>query len=228
MSLEDLVGDKYIDSLVASNPVGATDAKSQGDDHLRGIKNVLLKTFPALTGPVTATHGELNTLDGITATVSELNVLDGITRTTGELNNADSFPSGTKLIFNQAAAPAGWTQDTALNDYMLRVVSGAGGGSGGSDSPILNNKIPTHNHAASSAANGGHNHRLGAWGRNSGNFKYSPFADGSGYAFGNNTGARYDGYTATQADHTHTITVSNNSGSNWTPKYTNTIICTKD
>lgn len=43
-----------------------------------------------------------------------------------------SFPAGTKMVFYQASAPTGWTQDVAVNDQMLRVVSGSGGGTGGS------------------------------------------------------------------------------------------------
>jgi hypothetical protein len=44
-----------------------------------------------------------------------------------------SIPSGSKMLFYMAAAPVGWTQDTTHNDKSLRVVSGAGGGSGGSN-----------------------------------------------------------------------------------------------
>jgi hypothetical protein len=95
MSLEDLTGNKYINSLVSTNPVGSTDTKSQGDDHIRGIKNILLKTFPGLTGPVTATHAELNILDGVTATTAELNILDGVTATTAELNILDGVTATT-------------------------------------------------------------------------------------------------------------------------------------
>lgn len=54
----------FINQLVATNPVGATDPRSQGDDHLRLIKLALQNTFPAITGAVTATHGELNQLHG--------------------------------------------------------------------------------------------------------------------------------------------------------------------
>ena len=50
----------FIDSLNASNPVGATDPKSQGDNHIRGIKSVLLSTFPNLTGAVTLTQSQIN------------------------------------------------------------------------------------------------------------------------------------------------------------------------
>lgn len=42
------------------------------------------------------------------------------------------IPSGTKMVFYQAAAPVGWTQDTNVVDYALRTVGGAGGGFGGS------------------------------------------------------------------------------------------------
>lgn len=54
----------YISQLVATNPVGATDPRSQGDDHLRLVKLVLQNTLPALSGAVTATHSELNQLHG--------------------------------------------------------------------------------------------------------------------------------------------------------------------
>lgn len=38
----------YIASLNASNPVGSTDAKSQGDDHLRLIKSTVKNSFPGV------------------------------------------------------------------------------------------------------------------------------------------------------------------------------------
>ena len=94
MSLEDLTGiSTYLDALVETNPVGATDSKAQGDDHIRGIKNVLKNTFPSLTGAVTATAAELNILDGVTATTAELNILDGVTATAAELNKLDGVTS---------------------------------------------------------------------------------------------------------------------------------------
>jgi hypothetical protein len=48
MALENLVGaDKYLGALVITNPV-ATDDRREGDDHIRGVKNVLKNTFPSL------------------------------------------------------------------------------------------------------------------------------------------------------------------------------------
>jgi hypothetical protein len=37
----------------------------------------------------------------------------------------DAFPSGTKMLFQQTAAPTGWTKSTAHNDKALRIVSGS-------------------------------------------------------------------------------------------------------
>ncbi len=56
----------YIHELNPNNPVGATDPKAQGDDHLRMIKGALQNTFPNVEGEVTPTHTELNYLDGAT------------------------------------------------------------------------------------------------------------------------------------------------------------------
>ena len=42
----------YVQDLVITNPVGATDPKSDGDNHLRLIKQVLKTTFPDANGVV--------------------------------------------------------------------------------------------------------------------------------------------------------------------------------
>lgn len=41
------------------------------------------------------------------------------------------FPSGTVMLFQQTAAPTGWTKQTLVNDYGLRVTSGAVGSTPG-------------------------------------------------------------------------------------------------
>lgn len=49
-----------------------------------------------------------------------------------ELNSKRGiFPTSTAWVFYQASAPTGWTKSTTHNDKALRVVSGTGGGSGG-------------------------------------------------------------------------------------------------
>lgn len=42
------------------------------------------------------------------------------------------FPTGTKTVFQQTTAPTGWTKDISNDDYTLRIVTGTGGGIGGS------------------------------------------------------------------------------------------------
>tara|TARA_Y100000401_G_scaffold99177_1_gene87293 strand:- start:1157 stop:1882 length:726 start_codon:yes stop_codon:yes gene_type:complete len=77
----------YIDSLNSSNPT-ASDAVSQGDDHLRLIKSTVKATFPNLSNAVTSTHTELNLLDGVTANTTELNYVDVATLGTVEASKA--------------------------------------------------------------------------------------------------------------------------------------------
>jgi hypothetical protein len=59
---------------------------------------------------------------------------DGTVWTMQAGTGLDYIPSGTVMLFYQAAAPVGWTQVTTHNDKGLRVVSGVGGGSGGTNS----------------------------------------------------------------------------------------------
>lgn len=65
------------------------------------------------------------------------------------------FESGTEMVFFQAAAPTGWTQNTTHTNKGLRVVDGAGGGSGGTlnfDNATVSNhtlttaQLPSHTH----------------------------------------------------------------------------------
>lgn len=104
MALEDLTGPNvFIDALVEANPFG-TDPKSEGDDHIRGVKNVLGNQFPALTEAVTATAAELNS------------------------TSTPEFPSGTIMLFSQSSAPTGWTKLTDRHDYAIITTTSTDGG----------------------------------------------------------------------------------------------------
>ncbi len=60
MPLEDLVGpDKFVDALVREWPLGA-DVKYEGDDHLRGLKNTILNTFPNATEALASTNAQID------------------------------------------------------------------------------------------------------------------------------------------------------------------------
>lgn len=58
----------YINQLVSTNPDGS-DAKSQGDDHIRMIKAALLTCFPNIGGAVSADATELSYVDGVTSAI---------------------------------------------------------------------------------------------------------------------------------------------------------------
>jgi hypothetical protein len=47
-----------------------------------------------------------------------------------EIPNSAGFPSGTLMLFQQTAAPTGWTKQTTHNDKALRVVSGTASSGG--------------------------------------------------------------------------------------------------
>jgi hypothetical protein len=49
----------------------------------------------------------------------------------GGASGEDDFAAGTQLTFSQAAAPSGWTKNTDVDNAMIRIVSGSGGGTGG-------------------------------------------------------------------------------------------------
>jgi len=76
------------------------------------------------------------------------------------------FAPGTAMSFFQASAPTGWTQDATNNDRALRVVSGTGGGTGGThgltSAPATahTHTGPSHTHTGPSHTHAGatHNH----------------------------------------------------------------------
>jgi hypothetical protein len=84
----------FIHQLDPANPIGASDPKSQGDDHIRLLKTTLQNTFPDIDGVMTASHTELSKLDGVTATTAEINKLAGLTATTAELNKLAGTAAG--------------------------------------------------------------------------------------------------------------------------------------
>lgn len=104
----------YISDLNTSNPVGSTDKVQTLDDHVRLIKSTLKTTFPAVTGAITATHTEINILDGVTLTAAQIN--DAARKSV-----ANTFTVGQ----TQAAEDAAFVVDAGLNRRLgLAKVSG--------------------------------------------------------------------------------------------------------
>lgn len=143
----------YVDDLVSTNPIGATDPKSEGDDHLRNIKKALKAAISD---------------DGTTLTLKRAVIKD-----VGG-NKIDKLPAGTRVLFQQTAAPTGWTKDTTAtyNEAALRIVTGAAG-TGGSVNfttafasgltsgayTLTTTDMPSHTHTATTGgASADHSH----------------------------------------------------------------------
>lgn len=226
MALEDLTGVKYVSDLNEAWPLG-TDTPDAGDDHIRGIKNVLKRTFPNLTGPVTRTQGDLN---------------------------LGSVPSGSIMVFLQEAAPLGWTRLPGLADTsMLRIVKSTdpGGILGGTDDPVLNDKVVSHVHTYTGTSGNdspGHVHVVSGSTNTVGDHVHGIPAAATTAAAG--VGATVSGVgpttTMPAGVHAHTFSVTSGAATTnhkhtfagttaapadtatWTPRYIDSIVCVKD
>jgi microcystin-dependent protein len=132
----------YVNGLVPSNPL-STDTVAQADDHLRLIKQVLVNTFPNLSGPVTSSQATLNS----------------------------PVPSGVITLWygSIASIPSGWYLCNGANgtpDLRDRFVVGAGssyavGATGGVANQTLSiANIPAHTHTGNTDSGGAHSHTI--------------------------------------------------------------------
>lgn len=125
------------------------------------------------------------------------------------------IPAATKMLFCQAAAPTGWTQDVALNDRVLRVVSGAGAGTGGN---WTLSGLVTAGHVLTVQEMPAHTH---------GNVYIAPTVAPMIGGGGGPTCPATAGVTSSVGSgnaHTHDM---DNTG-NWRPSYVDVIACTKN
>lgn len=98
----------FLDDLVQTNPITATDPVSEGSDHLRLLKKVLQQTFPNFDEALTVTPAQLNDA----ALRSAANVF------TGENSFSSNQP---KLLFNELDV----TTDT--KNWLFRIQGGTFG-----------------------------------------------------------------------------------------------------
>jgi hypothetical protein len=209
------------------------------------------------TAPVVSSGGTTPAISMAAATASVNGYMTSTyaAKLDGIAAGAITFASGTRLAFHQAAAPTGWTQDVSDNadNRMFRVVNTAGGGVGGSNSPILNNVVPAHTHGFTTGAQsadhahytsgqtGGqsvdHSHGFPNTAIAQGNSGQQGRTDGNqASAMGGTNGTSTDHSHAwgnwsggVSANHTHSgSTDSGSSQTNWTPRYVDLIICQKN
>lgn len=199
---------------------------------LSGFTSITSSTFAS-----TATTGTAPFTVTSTTPVTNLNI-GGNAQTSTTASNLNGswtqLPAGTVTNFFQAAAPTGWTQNNTYTNHMMRVVSGTGGGSGGTGSPILNNTVPSHTHnftgnalAAHTHTDSGHNHAAStnAWAPGGG------AVSGNAYSFGSVASVTVTSSTANLSSNsagTPSGTIdAGSSQTNWTPQYIDNILCAK-
>ena len=124
MALEDLTGTKYLDDLVATNPAAGDDV-SEGDDHIRGIKNVLKTTFPSIDGAITATDTELNYVGGVTSAIqTQIDAKTTNATHSGEVTGATALTIADNVV-DEANLKV---SNAPTNGYFLSAQSGDTGG----------------------------------------------------------------------------------------------------
>ena len=177
-----------------------------------------------------------------------MSLLSGTTLT-GCNSIPDFIPTGTQTVFFQASAPSSWTRVTNDNadNRMLRVVSTGGGTVGGSSSPILNNVVPAHTHSFTTggiSANHGHTGTTNIQSNNHIHFYNDPRLqfereNGGQVAATSTYGAGTSGISenhvhgfgtgGVSSNHSHSGTTDNgSSGTNWSPRYVDMILCSKN
>jgi hypothetical protein len=75
-------------------------------------------------------------------------------------NPITAFPSGTLMLFQQTAAPTGWTKETTHDDKALRVVTGAVSSGGTSAFSTVFGKSATDSHTLTTSQIPAHTHTL--------------------------------------------------------------------
>jgi hypothetical protein len=85
------------------------------------------------TGDFTASGGDIlwNSSTSFTGSLAHANsaarvyTFPDVTGTVALSTNNSGFVSGTRMLFDQDAAPTGWTRDTTINDKVVNIVSGS-------------------------------------------------------------------------------------------------------
>jgi hypothetical protein len=178
-----------------------------------------------------------NTETGIAVTYDDSGAVGASKLDFSVVAGATIIPSGTVMVFYQASAPTAWTQITTQNNKALRVVSGTGGGSGGThdlSAPPSHSHTHTHNLAGTGDATTltvsqmpSHTHTV--WG---GSIVTAAGGDNVGVRLHNGTGAPASGSAGSSGSHYHNVSVSGSITASaptpYAPKYSDVIICSKD
>lgn len=192
-----------------TGPTGATGAQGPigptGPQGLTGNTGAQGPTGPqgaqGIQGPTGPTGATGNTgLQGPTGPTGPAGS-NGATGPTGPTGPAGSFPTGTLMLFQQTAAPTGWTKQTTHDNKALRVVSGTAGSGGttafttvfANQTPIITTsglsagattlttaQMPSHNHGTADSEGAGSILNTGGEGTSAINFRKTGLTGGGG------------------------------------------------
>lgn len=137
-----------------------------------------------------------------------------------------SAPTTTPFLIIASTAPAGWTQVTSWNDKVIRVVSGAGAGTGGSWT------ISGISHTHSISSDGSHAHTLyrDGWGSAAYNTQSGRLSTSGGSGGSADRAATQDISSSTASTHNHSGATGAGGASDgsWRPAYIDCIAVTKN
>lgn len=200
-------------TVTASNQVLWSTIKTKLSDPL---KTALETIDDNVAAAIALAEADINTLEAADTTIR------------GELN----APATTAMLFQQTAAPTGWTKVTTHNDKALRLVSGtvSSGGSTAFTSvftsrTIATANLPSHTHSfsATTSSDGAHTHNYDK--------PNSDDATSGGKSLADDSFSS----TATSSSGAHTHTVSGTTGAtgsgtamDFAVQYVDVIIATKD
>jgi len=161
-----------LETAVVANTAKVTNATHTGD-----VTGATALTIAAgavdIAMLASGTDGELITWDAsgdpaVVAVGTSGHVLtSGGTGVAPTFQAAAGFPTGTKMIFNQTAAPTGWTKVTGSgNDSALRVTTGTvgTGGSVAFETAFASQTVPAH--TLTTAEIPAHTHTMDLWASN--------------------------------------------------------------
>jgi hypothetical protein len=120
----------YISDFNTSNPVDNTDTLATLGAHARLTKSFVKATFPNVTGAVTVTHTQLNT---ITSKVSTgLLTASGLTISTAKLAGRTTASTGAleEIAIGSGLAMSAGTLSVSVGTHVVEVSTGNGSGSG--------------------------------------------------------------------------------------------------
>ena len=151
MSLETAT---YINGLVPTNPLGS-DPLADADGHLRLIKAALKATFPNITGEVSVTQADLNTLSGGVGTPGAVQFFASTSAPSGWLKANGAAVSRTTYaaLFSAIGVTFGAGDGTTTfnlpdlrGEFLRGYDDGRGVDSGRSFGTLQGGAIQSHNH----------------------------------------------------------------------------------